>query len=140
MKCQAQCSRARPLRGVVMRTGSVAVLVLAAAALAACFPLPHLERVAPQVTGLLREGEQPAAGLQVHYAHRMTSGSGSDCSQSDVVATTGADGRFVFSEGKEFRFFVVMGDPTFAYEVCVERSDGRHLLWRGDDFGFVETP
>jgi hypothetical protein len=137
---RASHGSAPPLNCDAMRVSSVIILFLGATALAACLPLPHRERVAPEVAGLLHDDKQPAAGLTVHYAHRKMWGGGTECTESDVVATTGSDGRFVFGEGKEFRFFVVMGDPVFAYEVCVERRGGRDLLWRMDDFGFVETP
>jgi hypothetical protein len=131
----------RPLNCGVMRVISAAVLLLVTQALAACFPLPHRERVAPEITGVLRDHKQPAAGMKVYYAHRKRFGGGdSDCGHSDAVATTGSDGRFAFQAGKEFRFFVSMGDPTYAYEICAERNDARYLLWHMDDFGFVETP
>ena len=128
---------ALPLMLNVMRKHSRIPFFLAALSLQACFPFPHREPVAPQISGVVRDGAKPLAGITVRYAHSKPYNE-PDCSHSDAKTRTGDDGRFAFKQGKEFRFFVFLGDPTYGYDICADREAGPALLWRERNFGAFE--
>jgi hypothetical protein len=106
--------------------------------LAGCaLPLPHREYLAPSVSGVLRSAGKPIVGATVKYAYWAEE---PECSHSDATTLTGDDGSFAFSDGREFRFLVVFGDPIYHYEICAEVADQVLLLWSNWDSLDLDTP
>jgi hypothetical protein len=103
--------------------------------LAACVPFPHRETLAPPVSGVVRSGARAVAGATIRYA--LKNREDLDCPTPRARVVTDANGRFTLDSEQKVRFFLVIGDPTFSYDVCVERNGEVQLLWSHSAFGAV---
>lgn len=102
-----------------------------------CIPFPHRATISPSVVGYVKDQAGPVAGLQVTYRQRAR---GSECSSWDQVSVTDQNGRFIFAAGREFFWFVFLGDPIYAYEICGQRGEEKLLLLQKSDFGILQNP
>jgi hypothetical protein len=127
----------RPLNCGVMRFSSQ-VAALVSVALAGCVPLPHREVLAPPIDGTLQSGGTALEGVSVRYGYKRAGLNSPDCASSDVATVTDENGAFAFQRGTKMRFFIVLGDPIFRYDVCAERDGMMVLLWSGLDTGVVD--
>ena len=102
----------------------------AALLLGGCFPWPHRDLLAPELTGVIRRGPEPLA-----FAHvRLDTSSDSSCASPALTAETDASGRFVIGPVRsELRWLVLLiADPLARWTFCVETAEGpRPLLHQG---------
>lgn len=113
--------------------------LLAVFALQGCMPYPHRDPLAPQISGIIRDGGRPMPGMILHYKYWMPAGY-TECSGADAQTSTDASGNFFFKTPTKFRFFLSVGDPGYIYELCAAGEGGPILLWRNSEFARLSTP
>ena len=105
------------------------LLVFAFVLVSGCVPWPHNQSLGPRLSGILRDGEAPKAGIEIVY--QVHSGRDEfDCSAPQSRADTDTDGRFNLEKPTEFQWFVpLVGDPVMSWSVCAKLDDSLTLLW-----------
>ena len=100
-----------------------------------CIPFPHMETLAPSVSGTLTEDGVAVSGAVIHY-FAYTNFEADPCRVSEVTAVTGDQGEFFIKEHRELEIlFVPMADRLYLFTVCAERGGSFELLWQEGDFG-----
>jgi len=100
-----------------------------------CIPLPHMETLAPSVSGTLTEDGIAVSGAMIHYIADANF-EGDPCRVSEVTAVTDDQGEFFFKEHRELELlFAPMADRLYLFTVCAERGGSFELLWQEGDFG-----
>ena len=90
-------------------------LVLLAGAAGACVPIPHTERVSPELTGVLRSAD----GTGISGVVLATS-----CAAPNNRTTTDSLGRFALpGVTQHYSWLLILGDKVSSYSVCA--LDGR---------------
>ena len=120
---------------------SISACVEAGALLAigGCVPAPHMNTIAPEISGRIFAGQAPVANTTVHYRYKAPWEDG-ECLEPDTTVVTDRTGAFLFPEVREFRFFTFFGEPIYIYEICVDYDGGKSFLWRDISTHYVETP
>jgi hypothetical protein len=126
-------------RELLMRRVSF-LFLLCASLFAACLPIPHHQRRAPAIQGVLRQAGAPLVGarvwMQVNPRRRAQDDANGACRGRQTV--TREDGAFFFEETTEFVYLFWMGDRRDVWTLCFELPDGRRVTWQ--DSGYWGGP
>ena len=107
--------------------------LLSALFLGACAPIPHYERVAPELVGSIAEGATPARRAVVLLCEPR-----SDllCDHYERHAVS-SDGLFRIVSDKRLRLFTVLGDVLFQWGFDIESDGITYIGYRGTAYGIV---
>jgi hypothetical protein len=119
----------RSPRPTSRRTSARCALATIAAAVLACVPIPHTQREAPAIDGVVLRRGLPAAGVRVRLAVNQRDARSCDGARQEVV--TDAQGRFQFRETSYFTPAFVYGDRFDAWTVCFAFPDALRAHWHG---------
>jgi hypothetical protein len=108
-----------PLIGVVL-SGCVAI------------PDPGNVLVVPEISGTVTRDGNPVPNVRVSY-HRILEGGG--CKSSKDQVYTDETGAFRISTRDEFRFWLVFGDPSNTWGICLAGVGLEVIGWRGEGIG-----
>jgi hypothetical protein len=94
--------------------------------LGGCFPMPHSRILAPSISGVVRDGNNPLSATPVYLDASFNS---KGCSDYDLVSKTDDDGVFAIGPVTEFVWVVpLIGDPIAHWELCVDTAEGRKAV------------
>jgi hypothetical protein len=113
------------------RPGPVALA--AALLLGGCIPWPHRELLAPEISGVIRRGQEPLAPTRVY----LDVSNDSRCTSPALAAKTDSAGAFEIGPVKsELRWLVLLfGDPVVRWRLCVDTVEGRRVLMHQGGIG-----
>jgi hypothetical protein len=86
------------------------VLVILAATLASCMPVPHVAHLRPAVTGTIVEQGKPVPGVALFLA--KFPGTNRPCTEAGEVIPVTPDGSFSWSSDEEFKLADSMINPV----------------------------
>ena len=85
--------------------------------LSACAPIPHFERISPEVDGIVLNKNTPVPNASVSVIH-----------EDNIEKTiTDNDGKFHIDEAYEFQLFKVFGDSGYKWELVIEHNGKKYL-------------
>lgn len=111
-------------------------LLFLSALMAGCIPWPHVNQIAPAVTGVVVKNGQPVQGALVYWHPRYPPNADA-CSASEVATKTNEEGRFQLREERDFEMFVMMGDPIMSWTICIELEGVMYTGWREFSMGYA---
>jgi hypothetical protein len=95
-----------------------------------CLPIPHSDYLAPEISGVLQDGEKPVSDAHLYLDATFD---GENCEQYDMQSETTETGEFAIGPVKKFRWVVpLIGDPVASWTLCVDTAEGRKaVLYQG---------
>ncbi|KAA8997644.1 DUF4198 domain-containing protein [Affinibrenneria salicis] len=105
--------------------------------LSGCLPIPHVNQIAPEVTGVVLRNGQPAPGVVIYW-HTRYAPTETACAASPVSVTTDAQGRFQLEGERELFLFSAMGDPLMSWTICLQDAGTMYTGWRSFHLGYAE--
>jgi hypothetical protein len=98
-----------------------------------CLPIPHSDYLAPEISGVMQDGERPVADARVYLDATFD---GENCEQFDMQAETNETGEFAIGPVKKFRWVVLLfGDPVASWRLCVDTPEGKKVLLQQGGIG-----
>lgn len=90
-----------------------------------CIP-PHHEVLAPEISGVIREGQSPFINSPVY----LNTQSLNNCAIFNSVTATDEQGEFTIGPiGKKFKWLPILIEyPNPSWELCVDTRDGRRAI------------
>ena len=113
-----------------------AAFLLLPSALTACMPWPHINQIAPSVTGTVLRNGEPVSGALVYWHPRYPLRS-EECSASKSPTTTDSSGGFLLRQERDFEMFIMMGDPIMSWTICIESNGTMYTGWRTFSMGYA---
>ncbi|MCX7553644.1 hypothetical protein OS175_07115 [Marinicella sp. S1101] len=96
-------------------------------------PAPHTRQVIPEANGIVTFNQIPVVGAEVHL-HKIKGKN--HCGESKFSTKTDKDGKFYFKGNKDFRFFIVFGDPLETWGFCIKHEDKYYNGWTAQGIGY----
>ena len=85
--------------------------------LSGCAPIPHFERISPEVEGIVLNKNTPVPNALVSVIN-----------EDNIKKTmTDKDGKFHIDEAYKFHFFKVFGDTGYKWELVIEHNGKTYL-------------
>ncbi|MEJ2192972.1 MAG: hypothetical protein P8Y39_11645 [Nitrospirota bacterium] len=98
-----------------------------------CLPIPHSDYLAPEISGVVQDGDKPVSDARVYLDATFDS---KNCEQYDMQAETTEAGEFVIGPVKKFRWVVLLiGDPIAYWTLCVDTPEGKKVLLQQGGIG-----
>lgn len=121
-----------------MSRGRLTGFVSACALLSACIPLPHKANLTPVVTGEIRAGGSPAAGVPVRAVAQPGDG---PCEGKHAEAVTDGRGAFVLRPVRELQLFrtLVMAHRFFEWNLCVRQEGTWRVVNSSRDYTLADS-
>jgi len=111
----------------LLATGAAAAF---ACGVGGCLPIPYTQRLAPQISGMLRnEGGAPIAGVRLAVS---THPADSSCDSAASYAITDSAGAFSFPELTQHHSWISLMEGVSGYRVCALDTGSRAeiYLWK----------
>jgi hypothetical protein len=110
--------------------GTVAVMLISGCVV---MPAPHSRQVIPEVNGFVTMNHAPVKGAKIYFYKSIDK---DQCIDSTFVSKTNENGKFYFKGNKDFRLFLVFGDPAESWGFCIKYQGRYYKGWSAHGIGY----